>query len=137
LRLRQREVNLFFEGDAIFGDHYAEVLSQAMLGLGLVTRRFAELHTTRTFEIPACGTALVTQDNAEIRAVFGDGDVVFFEDFTDLAAQCRQLLQQPDLLRELTARGHQRVLQSGCHNDGLVQRVLMSLGLIDDQAGRG
>ena len=129
LRQRQREVNLFFEGDAIFGDHYAEVLSQAMLGLGLVTRRFSELHTTRTFEIPACGTALVTQDNAEIRAVFGDGDVVFFEEFSDLAGQCRQLLQQPEQLRELTARGHQRVVQSGCHNDGMVQRVLTSLGI--------
>jgi hypothetical protein len=58
LRRRQRDVNLFFEGDSVFGDHYAEVLSRASIGLGLVTRRFAELHTTRTFEIPACGTAL-------------------------------------------------------------------------------
>jgi spore maturation protein CgeB len=137
LRQRQREVNLFFEGDAIFGDHYAEVLSQAMLGLGLVTRRFSELHTTRTFEIPACGTALVTQDNAEIRAVFGEGDVVFFEEFSDLAGQCRQLLQQPELLRELTARGHQRVVQSGCHNDGMVQRVLTSLGIREAGGVRG
>ncbi|MFM7832010.1 MAG: glycosyltransferase, partial [Planctomycetaceae bacterium] len=129
LRRHQRNVNLFFEGDAVFGDHYADVLSRASIGLGLVTRRFSELHTTRSFEIPACGTALATEDNAEIRQVYGDGDVVFFKDFSELTAKCVTLLSDPVALRQVTDRGLQCVRHSGCHNDGLVLRVLSSLGI--------
>jgi len=129
LRRHQRNVNLFFEGDAVFGDHYADVLSRASIGLGLVTRRFAELHTTRSFEIPACGTALATEDNAEIRRVYGDGDVVFFGDYSELTEKCLALFRDPEALRRLTDRGLQCVRQSGCHNDGLVAHVLSSLGI--------
>lgn len=128
LRRHQRNMNLFFEGDAVFGDHYAEVLSGASIGLGLVTRRFAELHTTRTFEIPACGTALATERNSEVASVFGAGDALFFTDFLDLSRQCVRLLQQPEQLREVTERGHRRVVESGRHNDGLVRQVLEPLG---------
>ncbi len=132
LRRHQRDVNLFFEGDAVFGDHYAEVLSRASIGLGLVTRRFSELHTTRTFEIPACGTALATERNAEVDRVFGMGDAVFFTDFADLSRRCVRLLQQPAELREVTERGQRRVQQSGCHNDALVRQVLEPLGYCVD-----
>lgn len=128
LRRHQRDVNLFFEGDAVFGDHYAEVLSRASVGLGLVTRRFSELHTTRTFEIPACGTALATERNAEVDRVFGTGDAVFFTDFADLSRQCVRLLQQPAELREVTERGQRKVQQFGCHNEALVRQVLEPLG---------
>lgn len=129
LRGHQRDVNLFFEGEAVFGDHYADVLSRASIGLGLVTRRFAELHTTRSFEIPACGTALATEDNSEIRQIYGDGDVVFFRDFNELTVKCAELLQDSVALRKLTDRGLQCVRRSGCHNDGMVARVLSSLGI--------
>lgn len=128
LRRRQRDLNLFFEGDSVFGDHYAEVLSRASIGLGLVTRRFAELHTTRTFEIPACGTALATENSSEVSRIFGPGDAIFFETFADLSAQCAHLMQHPEQLRQLTERGHRRVLDSGCHNDGMVRQVLGPLG---------
>lgn len=128
LRRHQRDVNLFFEGDAVFGDHYAQVLSRAAIGLGLVTRRFAELHTTRTFEIPACGTALATERNSEIDRVFRTGDAIFFKDFADLTAQCVHLLQHPEQLRQVSEQGHRRVLESGCHNDAMIRQVLESLG---------
>lgn len=128
LRRRQRDVNLVFEGDSVFGEQYAEALSRASIGLGLVTRRFSELHTTRTFEIPACGTALATERNAEVDRVFGPGDAIFFTSFSDLSAQCVRLLQEPELLRGIAERGHQRVLQSGCDNDAMVRRVLGPLG---------
>ena len=37
---------------------------------GLLAKWVPELHTTRTFEIPACGTALVTERNSETALVF-------------------------------------------------------------------
>jgi spore maturation protein CgeB len=128
LRRRQRDANLFFEGDAVFGDHYADVLSKASIGLGLVTRRFAELHTTRTFEIPACGTALATESSSEVSRIFGPGDAIFFRTFADLSAQCARLIKQPERLRQLTECGYRRVLDSGCNNDGMVRQVLEPLG---------
>jgi len=39
LKRNQKNSLLFFEGRAVFGEHYARVLSQASVGLGLLTKR--------------------------------------------------------------------------------------------------
>ena len=53
--------NLHFLGEEVFGDEYVAEYASASVGLGLLSKRFPELHTTRTFEIPACGTMLATE----------------------------------------------------------------------------
>ena len=64
-RQNEDNPNFRFLGARVFGAEYTSAISGALVGLGLVTKRFPELHTTRTFEIPACGTALATERNSE------------------------------------------------------------------------
>ncbi len=133
LRRRQRDPLLTFEGVAVFGESYAETLSRAAIGLGLVTKRFAELHTTRTFEIPACGTALATPDNSEVRTYFAEDESIFFRDLPQLTTRVTELLKKPEMLQEITKRGHERVLNSGCNNDAVIRNILESAGIKLDE----
>ncbi|HVF40554.1 MAG TPA: glycosyltransferase [Gemmatimonadaceae bacterium] len=101
--------NLRFDGDDLFGDEYAAKLSGSWIGLGLLSKRFPELHTTRTFEIPACGAVLATPATTETRAFFNDDEAIFFSDYKGLASRIRGLLDDPGLLARLAAGGRRRV----------------------------
>jgi len=130
LRQQRGHDNLRFEGDAVFGEHYAEVLSRATFGLGMLTRRFPELHTTRTFEIPACGTALATPDNSETRQFFSPNEALFFSDYSDLARKVVDLFKNPRQLQQITTAGWQRVTGGSYDNDRMVTHVLGDLGVL-------
>ncbi len=129
LRRRQRELLLTFDGKAVFGESYAETLSKAAVGLGVVTQRFAELHTTRTFEIPACGTALATPDNAEVRTYFAEDEAIYFRDLPELTTKVSALMQDREQLLGITKRGYERVLDSGCNNEEVIRDILESAGI--------
>jgi spore maturation protein CgeB len=105
--------SLTFHGANAFGNDYAELLSNAWIGLGLLSKRFAELHTTRTFEIPACGAVLATEKTAETSRFFKSDEAMFFADYTDLAVRVREIFSRNDSeqLARIAAAGRQRVLR--------------------------
>jgi hypothetical protein len=121
---------LSFEGKRVFGDHYAEVLSRARVGLGLVSKRFPELHTTRTFEIPACGTVLATERNAETVQFFAENDVLFFTDYRDLVDILTGIWSSPDKLEAIAHGGREKVRAGGYDNVTVMQRALQRLDLL-------
>lgn len=129
LRTHQHNLLLHFEGDAVFGEHYAETLSAASIGLGLVTQRFHELHTTRTLEIPACGTALATPRTSETAVMFRDEEAVFFDSYVELADKVNRLFANPGQLEQISIAGRQRVLSQPWDNDRLVHEVLQRLSV--------
>ena len=101
--------NLKFLGDSVFGNDYVRAYQSARVGLGLLSKRFPELHTTRTFEIPACGALLATERNSETSRFFGDDEVEFFESYEQLAKSLTGLLTNPGALDAKIRRGTQRV----------------------------
>lgn len=131
--LRKNAVNplLHFEGEEVFGVRYAELLSRAMIGLGLMTKRFPELHTTRTFEIPACGTALATERNSETTSIFRDDEAVFFNDYDDLACKIQSLFDSLDVLRSISNAGAYRVQQGDYSNDQVIRKVMVRAGVLN------
>lgn len=121
---------LSFQAERIFGLDYAIALSRASVGLGLVSKRFPELHTTRTFEIPACGTALATERNRQTESFFEDAEVLFYEDYSALAARLKAMLEEPETLRRIALSGHQRVASAGFDNRTVMSKILGRLGLL-------
>ncbi|WP_309400639.1 CgeB family protein [Cerasicoccus maritimus] len=126
--------NLHFVGVEIYGDDYAKLISQASVGLGLVSKRFPELHTTRTFEIPACGTILATESNSETRSFFTDDEALFYNDYTDLAAKVAQLLQRPEQLKAMTRAGEARVKLDKRDYHSILTSLLEQTGALPDRA---
>ncbi len=118
--------NLIFEGDGAFGDGYARLLSRSWIGLGLLSKRFPELHTTRTFEIPACGAVLATERTTDTSMFFQHGEALFFTDFEDLAREVKELLSSAGeaSIEAIATGGHQRVLGDGRDYQHILQRIL-------------
>lgn len=91
---RDEAISRAWQGDEIYADDYARALSGAAIGLGFVRVVCPDQHTTRTFEIPACGSMLLADRTDEHREFFEEGkEADFFsseEEFSDkLNYYCR------------------------------------------------
>ena len=116
--------NFEFLGSQVFGSDYVSEYSHCSVGLGLLSKRFPELHTTRTFEIPACGTLLATERTVDTVTFFDEDEVLFFEDYLDLSCRLKALFNSPDEIAERASRGHQRVLNDGRDYTSVLSGVL-------------
>jgi spore maturation protein CgeB len=106
---------LEFLGERVFGKDYVAAYSRVWVGLGLLSKRFPELHTTRTFEIPACGAILATEATSDTTAFFRPDEALFFKDYADLARILTLRLGVHDEaeLNDLALRGRRRVSEDG------------------------
>jgi spore maturation protein CgeB len=121
----RRSPSLLFEGEDVFGDDYAALLSRSWVGLGLVSKRFPELHTTRTFEIPACGAVLLTERNAETSRFFTEDEAVFFDEVAGIIERVKWLLSlRVEDLSRIAHAGRERVTRDGRDYPRILSEVL-------------
>ena len=57
----------------MYADDYARALTGSQIGLGFLRKVCPDQHTTRTFEIPACGSMLLADRTDEHRGFFQEG----------------------------------------------------------------
>jgi hypothetical protein len=121
----KKSSNLLFEGEDAFGDDYARLLSESWVGLGLLSKRFPELHTTRTFEIPACGAVLATERNRETEQFFNPDEALFFSGYEDLAGKISELFAQgTGTLEAMANAGKRRVARDARDYSSILSRIL-------------
>ena len=124
-----KNTTLNYLGDGIFGDAYAKTISGALVSLGLLSKIIPELHTTRTFEIPACGTALITERNAETQELFAEDEVLFFSSQDELLDKTAAVFNNRPLLQEVTKKGTKKVREGGYDYKTILQRIINQLNL--------
>jgi len=126
----KKKNNLIFLGDKVYGHDYASEISRSLIGLGFLSKKFPELHTTRTLEVPACGTALATEINSEVARMYRYNEAIFFTDRNDLAEKLFYYLQHKDELAEVTIRGTTRVLNDGYDYKTILENALRKMGIL-------
>ncbi|MCF1190800.1 glycosyltransferase [Mangrovimonas sp. AS39] len=123
--------NLQFLGESILDSEYSKLISSSKMALGLLSKRFPELHTTRTLEIPACGTALLTEKNEEICRIFDDHEVVFFKDKEDLVCKIKYYLspENHNKLFAVMENGFNKVWVGGYSYKSIISNILEKIEL--------
>ena len=97
------------------GDEYRRTLSRAKMALVLLSRLNRDVWTTRCFEIPACGVAMLVPDNEHMRAFFTDEEAIYYRDgdVADLVAKAVAWSRSPDQCEEVAQAGWRRCMADG------------------------
>ncbi len=110
---KNKSKQLIFLGEKVFGTDYFTAISRSAVSLGLLSKKFPELHTTRTFEIPACGTCLITEKNDEIDSFFNDNECIKFRNLNEMVSRIKSIMNDDNQLALITTNGFNRVNADG------------------------
>jgi spore maturation protein CgeB len=118
---------LTYLGEGIYGNEYARVISEHQMALGLLSKWIPEQHTTRTFEIPACGTALISEENDETRRFFEEDEVVFYSDLDDLIYRIKDLMGKPEEVKRISEKGYEKVMSKDYDYESIMRNLLLRI----------
>jgi glycosyltransferase involved in cell wall biosynthesis len=94
------------------GDMGKAILSNRII-LGLLCREVRDLHTSRTFEIPACGGFMLAERTEEHRMYFEeDKEAVYFSSTQELIDKIWFYLAHEDLRDRIAEAGYRRCIES-------------------------
>ncbi len=118
------KTNLFYFGSHISGSDYSKLISSSRIGLGLLSKWIPEKHTTRTIEIPACGTALLSERTEEIGSIFREKSLIYFDNKDKLSTIVSYYLSRPHLLRLVSLNGNDDIKSGRFSYDQIMEDLL-------------
>ena len=102
------------QGGEVYADDYARALSGARIGLGFLRKVCQDQHTTRTFEIPACGSMLLADRTDEHREFFEEGqEAEFFASCEELLDKTKFYCSNESARKRVAEAGYLRCKQGG------------------------
>jgi len=103
-----------WQGGEVYDDDYAMALTGARIGIGFLRRICPDQHTTRSFEIPACGSLLLADRTEDHRGFFEEGrEAEFFGSTEELVDKARFYAAHEPPRARIAAAGRERCLRSG------------------------
>lgn len=115
----------FIRSGHLGGRDYARAIAGAKVALVLLNDANADLHTTRSVEIPAIGTAMCVPRTTHHHQLYREGEeAVFFGGPDDCAEACKQLLADGDRRRRIAEAAHRRTFANGTYNQVLARRII-------------
>jgi spore maturation protein CgeB len=101
------------QGGELYGDDYARALAGARIGLGLLRSTWPDQHTTRTFEIPACGSMLLADRTDEHQSMFEESkEAEYFDTAEELVDKATFYCSNEAARQRLAQAGHVRCTRS-------------------------
>ena len=112
-------------GEGISGRDYALAFACSDIGLGLLSPLVPDRSTTRSVEIPACGTFLLAQRTEEHLELFEEGrEAEFFDSEEELLDKVDFFLSHPIERERIARAGYDRCIRSGYSNQDQVRGIL-------------
>jgi hypothetical protein len=119
-----------YQGGEVYADDYARALTGSRVGLGFVRTAWPDQHTTRTFEIPACGSLLLADRTKEHQEFFEEGrEAEFFESCEELLEKVKFYCGNESARKQMAEKGYKRCTQGGYAYVCRLRVALQALGL--------
>lgn len=131
LHWRIRHPNLRIEGRPLRGDEYPTALCATGINLGFLRKLNRDRHTSRSFEIPACGAFMLAERTDEHLRLFEEGvEAEYFADSGELLEKVRFYLDHPEARSAIAEAGFRRCQRSGySYRDRLPSMLARSLAV--------
>jgi spore maturation protein CgeB len=128
--------DLHIHGHPLTGDDYADALSNSAISLCFLRKQNRDLHTSRSFEIPACGGFMLAERTDEHREYFSEGaEAIYFDNSDELLRQARRWLADPEGRARIAAAARARCLASNYSYHSLAQDIVTQVCLNRMSAG--
>lgn len=97
------------QGGEVYEDDYARALTGSKIGIGFLRKAWPDQHTTRTFEIPACGSLLLADRTEEHQEFFEEGkEAEFFDSCDELLDKVRFYCSNEPARKRVAEGGYKR-----------------------------
>ena len=118
------------QGGEVYADDYARALTGSRIGLGFLRGVCPDQHTTRTFEIPACGSLLLADRTEEHQKFFEEGtEAEFFASCEELLDKVKFYCGNESARKRVADRGYRRCKEGGYAYVCRLRGALQDLGL--------
>jgi spore maturation protein CgeB len=115
-------------GDTRNGIEYSKALCGAKIGLGILSPLVPDKSTTRSLEIPACGTFLLAERTQEHQLLFKEGiEAEFFSSPEELKQKITHYLKDENARTRVAAKGRDRCLKSEYSYKCRIEQILREI----------
>jgi spore maturation protein CgeB len=118
------------QGGEVYADDYARALSGSKIGVGFLRKAWPDQHTTRTFEIPACGSLLLADRTGEHQQFFEEGkEAEFFASCEELLDKVQFYCNNEPARKRVADGGYKRCKEGGYAYVCRLRGAFQALGL--------
>lgn len=118
---------LVIHGHPLHEDDYTDALSNSAISFCFLRKLNRDLHTSRTFEIPACGGFMIAERTEEHLDYFSeDEEAVYFTDQNELLTKVRYYLANAEERVRIASAGRQRCIKDDYSYHKLVKKMIRS-----------
>ena len=110
---RKSPLRVRVKGRPVYGDELARVFGASKISLSFLRKANRDLHTSRTFEIPACGGFQLSERTEEVLNFFEEGkEIECFSSLDELKDKITYYLKHESRRLRIAASGLERVRRS-------------------------
>ena len=126
--------NLIIEDKALWGLDYTRAICSFDINLCFLRKLNRDLQTTRSIEIPACGSFMLGERTPEHLELFEEGkEAEFFSSDEEMLEKIVYYINNPNHREKIAKMGRERCLSSGYSNHDRMKKILKYVECLDKQ----